>query len=536
MKRILCVLRESTEKQEIESQKKEMLDFCLSLGYKEKEIEWIEAVGASARKVNAKYSKMLEDIKSTILSSKTINSCAFWHLNRLGRIDTKIIEMKNWFVKNGVQVYIKTPTLVLLQDDGSINTAAELSWGIFATMIQQETNEMFAKTSRGKARNAANQKFNGGKCVKFGYKLDSNNYIVPDKKEAKLVKLIFDEYSTGKYSIIKLARELTKRGYKQRNDELIKEPFVRKILISTAYIGYSYYLDIKRNFTPIISKELWDKCAKIRVEKEIISTKEKTTHLCTKLVKCPICGRSMIYNNGHYRCYYQREKLRTVEEKNPCENPIAINSVLMDRIVWDLASTKQLELIRKADSKLIKELDRKRLIASQKAEESNKKLLGLSERKQRIIDLYTEGDLTKQQYEDKRGKIIKDSVSYQVEIDRYLEEEEGYRNQIDQLKIDNIFDYSELAQNTAQMRDIVFTHLSKAIVEEEKIDNKRCRVIKITDKKGVEYKYYYWYRQQRKTKGIDVMDRVNNNERREGNIILRGRKEKERGTKTINKK
>lgn len=50
-KKILAVIRVSTESQETESQKKELVDFILSLGkFQEEEIEFIEVCGASAVK------------------------------------------------------------------------------------------------------------------------------------------------------------------------------------------------------------------------------------------------------------------------------------------------------------------------------------------------------------------------------------------------------------------------------------------------------------------------------------------------------
>ena len=49
MKKILCVLRTSTIRQEIESQKSDMVNFLLSKGYQEEEIEWLMSKGARSR-------------------------------------------------------------------------------------------------------------------------------------------------------------------------------------------------------------------------------------------------------------------------------------------------------------------------------------------------------------------------------------------------------------------------------------------------------------------------------------------------------
>ena len=54
-KKILCIIRASTEKQETESQKKELVAYCITKGYAVEEMAFIEVAGASAVKLNKKY-------------------------------------------------------------------------------------------------------------------------------------------------------------------------------------------------------------------------------------------------------------------------------------------------------------------------------------------------------------------------------------------------------------------------------------------------------------------------------------------------
>ena len=53
--KILAVIRESTDHQDTESQKREMGDFCIFKGFQEEDIVYIESAGASDRKANKKY-------------------------------------------------------------------------------------------------------------------------------------------------------------------------------------------------------------------------------------------------------------------------------------------------------------------------------------------------------------------------------------------------------------------------------------------------------------------------------------------------
>ena len=211
-KKILCVVRASTEKQETESQKKELVEYCRTKGFTDDEMAFIEVAGASARKLNDKYLQMLEDIKATILASNSIKSVALWALNRLGRVESKLIEMKEFFVNNKIQVYCKNPSFTLLDDSGNITTGGSIAFSVYATMVQFETDEMFDKMQRGKDRNKSNGIYIGGN-IKYGFTLDENKHFIINTDEAAIVRKIYDLYSTGKYSIYKLVNELNSLGY-----------------------------------------------------------------------------------------------------------------------------------------------------------------------------------------------------------------------------------------------------------------------------------------------------------------------------------
>ena len=121
MKRILGILRVSTEEQEIESQKLELGTFIKSKGFRDDEIEWLEAKGASARSLDDKYLVFLEDIKRIIKSTPSIKTVAMWSLNRLGRVESKLMEMKEFFVENKIQVYSMNRSLTLFDESGEVS-------------------------------------------------------------------------------------------------------------------------------------------------------------------------------------------------------------------------------------------------------------------------------------------------------------------------------------------------------------------------------------------------------------------------------
>ena len=108
MKKIVALLRVSTNKQDLESQKMDLLKYLIKEGYKEDEIEWIEAKGASAVKASASYLQMLENVKESLINNN-IKTLVIWHLNRLGRKKKYIQDMINWFEENKIQLICLNP-------------------------------------------------------------------------------------------------------------------------------------------------------------------------------------------------------------------------------------------------------------------------------------------------------------------------------------------------------------------------------------------------------------------------------------------
>lgn len=297
-KKILAIVRTSTIAQEIESQKKELSDFIISLGFKENEIEFIIAKGASARKMNETYLQLLTDIKS-ILEKKGIKSVALWHLNRLGRTEESLSSMKEYFERNKIQVYIKNPSLTLFNSDGSLNQGTSMSWSMFALMIKFETEELMQKFHRGKDYKKSLNSYVGGN-LPFGYSVNEDKKYIYNEEEKKIVEYIYDRYLTGKYSHRLISKDLMELGYSYKGKP-IKQQLVANILNNEHYIGSGIY-------PPIISKEIFDKCKEISKRNTSSIDKSKRYSFGAKLVKCPVCGSNLYADKDYYRCMIKHQR------------------------------------------------------------------------------------------------------------------------------------------------------------------------------------------------------------------------------------
>ena len=240
--KVLAILRASTVRQEIESQKAELTTFLIGKGFKENEIDYIEAQGASARKANQQYLDFLAEIKHRIETNPNIRTVGLWHLNRLGRIKMYLSQMENYFVTNGIQMWVKNGfDMPLLGADGKETIGASIAFSVYSAMVENETAELFEKTRRGKERNKAEGKYNGGK-IKLGYALNADKRfdIVPDK--ADVIRQIFDLFVNEDWSTNKIYHHFADLGiFKPATRIQCGSKAIIRILKDPAYIGEGLY-------------------------------------------------------------------------------------------------------------------------------------------------------------------------------------------------------------------------------------------------------------------------------------------------------
>ena len=148
-------------------------------------------------------------------STPSIKTIAMWSLNRLGRVESKLMEMKEFFVNNNIQVYSMTPSLTLFDDNGEVSIGMSIAFSVYAALVAVETDEMFKKCDRGRRQTAKEGRYIGG-YICFGYKVE-NKHIVIDPQEADLVRKVFTMYADGNISAAKIAKELDGQGYSVRS-------------------------------------------------------------------------------------------------------------------------------------------------------------------------------------------------------------------------------------------------------------------------------------------------------------------------------
>lgn len=419
MKKILLILRVSTDAQDLEEQKKEMIEFALSEGYSLDNIICLEGKGASAIKIDDRYIELFNDVK-TYVEGGDIECVAVWHLNRLARDEEWFIKYKKLLSKNKIQLIVKNPSLKLLNPDGSINSGMELAFSLFSTMAKQDMEEKKAKFKRTKKANAAKGKYNGGDNIRFGYKVE-NDYFVIDEEQGKIVSTIFELYSTGEYSAESLAKEICSRGVD------INKQQIMRILESDAYCGTPQVKYNNRIYPAIISLDLYNRCKAIREDNKLNIRRGDNICLGAKLIKCSVCGGTFSSNGKCYACC-RHSVLKA------CDNSITIKKNVIDDILWMVSSMLHVKYMVQEGEDNLKNFQSQIEIYDQKINTLVQKLNKIQEKKDRVYELYIEGAINSENKALRLNKIDEEGRTMADELNSLKEAKNRLLGLIEDIK------------------------------------------------------------------------------------------------------
>ena len=289
VKKAIIWRRGSTARQEIESQDKELTSLAISEGFKEENLIHIGEAGASAIKQNDLYLMEVEKLISTLENDKTVKTVLVWEISRLARVELAFYKMKDYFLKNKIQLICKTPSLKLYDEDGKINQGAEITLSLLVTLARQEMEIKQERFKRARERNKAEGKYLGGK-IKLGYKLDNTNHFIIDDEKAQIIRNVFDWYNTG-MTLNKIQNKLVEIGiWTSLKDLKTGGKRVGYLLKDEAYIG-------KNNYPQIIPNEVFNQ-AQERLSNRHKLHDSKNVYFCKSLIKDTLTNSTLVAHFG----------------------------------------------------------------------------------------------------------------------------------------------------------------------------------------------------------------------------------------------
>jgi site-specific DNA recombinase len=420
MKKAAIYARVSTEKQEkektIESQIEELRRFCEKNGFLIVK-EYVDDGWSGETLARPALDQLRDDASKKLFDAVCIHSP-----DRLARKfiyqGLVIEELK----KNGIEV-------VFLNKQISDTPEDQLLLGIEGLIAEYEKAKILERTRRGRLHKARSGKIVGG-IPPLGYTYVKDKGYVINESEADIVRLIFNLYiQLG--SVRTVARKLTEIGVKPRRGMAWRTSTLHRILRNETYIGTTYYnktcgtepvlrkkysrkinssrrLRDKREWIPIKVPAIIDK-ATFKLAQEMLKRNRRETrknseqYLLSGLVICGSCGSNYTGEKSHgyrfYRCN-NRHKMFPLHRK--CDAKM-ISGRRLEEAVWNAVTKAVIKpqilishiacLMKKMKEPIEEiQLEKSRLIKLKKL---------IEEKKDKIIELYTDGAIDKEKFVSK---------------------------------------------------------------------------------------------------------------------------------------
>ena len=454
MKKKKCILmvRVSTEQQSYDAQMQELHDLAIKSGYPEDMITPV-AEKESGIKLSEEERAGLNRMKELIETDEY--DCVFaWEISRIARRKKILFSILEYLTDRKIQLVIKEPIIHLLKSDGSIDEGAETIFTLYAQLAETEMRNKLARFKRAKDEGYARGRYEGGR-ITLGYRVNSEGFWEIDPEGAKLIRLIYNLYISGEYSMTGLARELLSRGYfynrvhkgkekvqlsitsvKNELSIILRNPKYRGG--QTSYLrGENNLITNKNNYPQIIDDETWELCEKRRKENRQIP-KSKHQYLLTPIIHCE-CGAS--YSVNRIDATYVCRKRHNAVEKGLKHSPSILAS-LIESLAWFVALIE----MQSDNASKTKEIEAKNLeeikVIESKIAHSKSIINNLMKRKERLDnDFYVNATISEERYDELGSKQNKTIQGENEKINTYQGQIKFLQDQIDNsITFDSMFD------------------------------------------------------------------------------------------------
>lgn len=420
-----------------------------------------EGITGTQAKKRPAFLKMLEDARAgkfDLIVTREV--CRFAR----NTVDTLVTtrELKNI----GVEVYFVEDNIWTMDGDG------ELRLTIMATLAQEESRKVSERVKAGQHISRNNGVIYGTGNI-LGYDRVGSKYVI-NEEQAETVRMIFDMYLNSDMGAKKIANELSRRRRVASSGEVKwTVSNVSRILSNTTYMGYmaygksfsnnyleqkrvnnhnrDTYMYVKADFEPIISEEDWYKCEMIRKRRrkelnvpvkrktpfgeEVVTIPRKETHdKWNRKLQCA-CGASFRKNRWHknknkdwsygYQCYNQvnngsgkKRREQGLDDTGFCDVQMVADwklEVMCKRLfeeIWQNRNETIQEVCNILEQCYQVNVDKK--VESVTIQEKIKKIkikIG------NLIDLRTEGDISTEEYRNRRKKLDEELSRYEKELE-----------------------------------------------------------------------------------------------------------------------
>jgi DNA invertase Pin-like site-specific DNA recombinase len=281
-----------------------------------------------------------------------------------------------------------------------------------------------------------------------------------------LVRMAFELYTTGEYSLDTLNAELHRRGLRNKRGGAFSRNGLSVILNHPFYYGL---MRIKRtgqtfigNHEPLISKELFDRVQALLRQRAKVTTGIKRRYLLQRMIRCSNCGRGLYAEVQKGHIYYR------------CHSPSCVKTSLREDTVI-AAVAKDIGRMYLSDDvrHSFAEMFRVHIgdLLNEQEEMEKPLVLALAQietRKERLTDAYLERAIDREAFEARKTVLLNEGIDAQQQLDKLRDGESLYAER-EQKFLETLKRLPLLAQleNPAEKREILKSAISNLSVSKK---------------------------------------------------------------------
>ncbi len=285
--------------------------------------------------------------------------------------------------------------------------------------------------------------------------------LMVDKNQAEVVKKIYSLFASGKYSLIEIADILNKEGIpspSQARENRIQSQW-RSISVRIILQRPNYHGDFLHNgvvyrgkFEPIVSYQSYKQCAKLlakqRRKRRVIDASShpyvknifthllenpsgKRASLCVKNIK--IRGSSQGRKYAYYKLYFTLDKLKY--KSIECTERSVYEAV--DKAICSLSVQ---EILEQQVHKIEQDIFTKKKELHKLRQKTKDLMCRLKEERCKLISLYTENTISKQEFDEQRKIIAAKIAENHRKLSSFRFTRQERENQL--CKIKHIYEFS----------------------------------------------------------------------------------------------
>ena len=231
------------------------------------------------------------------------------------KLDPDQTDIEIHFVKEGIEISRESKS-----NDKFIHSIKVL-------MAKNYSDNLSEETKKGLREKAAQGMWPSFAPLGYTNVLGPNGkkVMVPDPERARHVMRLFEDYATGRYSLLDLSKKAYDDGFRTRKGRKVVRSMVQKLLRNRIYTGDFVYdgTFYKGSYEPLISVELWQRVQDILEGKNKSKLRKgRRDWAFARMIRCGHCGCSMIaeMQKGkyiYYHCtgYKNEHKIEYVREE-----------------------------------------------------------------------------------------------------------------------------------------------------------------------------------------------------------------------------